>query len=442
MHKFLLVGILAIIVIVSGCTNPIDDNDKITGNIINEQPITDEKQTYVYDVTFEATITAWNDILNTPIENVNVFMDDVLSCTTDSKGFCSTVVEAGKVEIKLQGNGVDVTQIKSVSETNKDFIFNLERKFDIIISVTDEYTNNPVEEAKVYLDGAFELFTSYNGEAVIKDVVEGDHIIRAEYKQDSKDRNVQITSDEKKFSLTLIVPKTITIKIIDSETGESVDGEEVYLDGQYKGTTIQTGEVIIEDIVPENYIVSLDRVTTLPSVTLPVVGMENYYTVNVDMPNPSFLVDLSCDESGGACSISDWVSGICKVGVTNIGQVESQSTVVLLMIYTIEDDELSLHPIASKTLNFGDVSAGESSDLLSTENICEFTWGIQEDAVAIIFDRNKYVPENRNVIQEITAPKSLINRWIDDAKSLCSEDLERCGKIAGIVVGNAIKVLI
>jgi len=310
-----------------------------------------------------------------------------------------------------------------------------ENKIDITIKVIDESTGKTISGADIYFDGESIGMTAYDGTKKVSNTLEGSHVVRVVYKDSEVTRYIDVYP-EKIFEIRIQLPIDATLTIIDEETKKPVINENVYLDDILKGSTLQTGEVLIKDVIPGDYTLSLNEVIGKPSRRITI--QRTTLTIEVDMPNPEF--------SASALECWDWWGvfdeiGKCAVELKNMGEVDSDSTAVLLLIYTVDTktNEISEKPITEKLLDFGNIAPGAYKVRRETDEMSEFIWGPKEDVVAIVFDRQRYMPQNENVISEVSIPSNLITEWVLEAKDYCSANPERCAKIAGIFVGNVIK---
>jgi len=310
-------------------------------------------------------------------------------------------------------------------------------KFSISVKAINEYTNEPIEGAIVYLDGSDVGVTGQYGTKTIQDVLKGSHNLEVVYKGKSSKIPIDVSSVSN-FEIKIKAPIDVMITLKDQNTNYAVNAVRVYLDGKEYGNTLNDGSLELKDVMPGNYKFSID-ITNYGMLDVGYRNIESSTTeIKVNMPHPDFSPNsLSCIDDYDTWKLSEY--GICTVSLKNMGDIASDSTSVVLLVYLIENNTISSKPIASRLLDFGNMATDGYPITKNTDRMYEFKWGKQEDAVAIIFDKWKYTPENKKEIQGVSIPDSITNEWIIEAKQFCSDDPERCAKVAGIFVGTAIK---
>lgn len=388
----------------------------------------------------ETRISVWNKDLNQPIANVTVYVDGEVQGATSTDGLITVTLEPGSHTFRLLGSGVSHEEIRAVSAEANFVEFRVERTSVITISVSDELTGGPVEDAAVYVDAVYKGETSAGGSLEISDVKDGQHQIEVRYKNLSTEESIMVTQTATSFSLSIPVPRTITLTVNDEKTGFPADGIDTYVDDTLKGTTTQAGELIIEDILPGTHKVSLD----VPGYTQMVekyidVGVEESIPLTIDMPNPSFVVTAELN------SWYDWLhldeKGRVIVTLTNMGELPSEGTIAVVFVYRMD----TYQKIAERTITFGQIPPypqSGSSKSEDTGEMSEFVWGPTEEAVVIVVDKSDYVPEDEQGMTKISNSVSVVGQALRDAIEWVRDNPEIIGKIARIFVGDALDVLL
>ena len=221
---------------------------------------------------------------------------------------------------------------------------------------------------------------------------------------------------------------TITLIITDTETNKFVDNASVLIDGQDVGTTMQNGELQIENIefgkhrisiIPyyEQYTVE-QNITVLGDITLPI---------SINMPNAVFevKVDVKLDY------ITFRELGRVRITLTNTGQVASQNTMALIFVYL--EDNLDT-PVTNRTIDFGNIEADAQPITKEIVGIDSFVWPTVERVAVVIVDRGKYIPENNQVISQRAGPPWFTAEIIDHTYAYISEHPEINGTVAKIIL--------
>jgi len=222
---------------------------------------------------------------------------------------------------------------------------------------------------------------------------------------------------------------TLTLQVTDTETGRSVDDVEIYVDNAFAGTTAQGGELDVPHLdygrhrvsvlVPYYEQCKVDKyVDVAGNITVPV---------SIDMPNPSFQISL---EVATHLELFNEYGSV-EVTLTNVGDVVSQDTIVLILVY-LEGDTTTL--IASRIINFGNVAAGALPIKKGIPYIDEFKWRKTEHVSAVVVDRWKYTPQNEQVVTQAQVPIGLAEQVICDACAYIKQHPEVIGTIAEIIL--------
>jgi len=299
---------------------------------------------------------------------------------------------------------------------------------DIKIIVLDEFTNNPVREAKVSLDGGSETLTSSDGSITFSSVEFGEHRVRVEYKEQVKDETITVSLTENQFTITIPAPKTIDVKILDTETGNPVKNQEIYMDGKKIGSTTQNGDIMIRDVMPGTYVLSLDKVKTSPNTKLTVYATGDSYTVSVDMPNPLFTVAGKLESS-----MIPGNTNKATVEIANTGKISSEGTIAVVLEYQEEPFKL----IDKDIISFGEIPA-TGIPVEKESRALSNPWLVYEDVVIVVFDKNEYIPE-RDWSVQLSVPKDAISSWVSQSMNYCNQNAKDCAEIAGIFAGTLIK---
>ncbi|GAI31020.1 unnamed protein product, partial [marine sediment metagenome] len=252
-----------------------------------------------------------------------------------------------------------------------------------------------------------------NGSLEISEVKDGSHEIEARYKGSSESKSVTVTQTTTSFNLSIPVPRTVVLTVNDEETGFSVDGIDIYVDDALRGTTTQTGELIIEDILPGRHKVSLD----VPGYTQMVerhidVGVQESVPLTIDMPNPSFVVTAKVDTWYDLWHLDE--KGKVTVTLTNMGELPSEGTIVVVFVYRMD----TYQKIAERTIPFGQIPPypqSGSSTLGDTGEISEFVRGPTEEVAVIVVDKSKYVPQDEQGMTRISNSVSVVGQALRDA---------------------------
>jgi hypothetical protein len=204
---------------------------------------------------------------------------------------------------------------------------------------------------------------------------------------------------------------SISLKLTDSETGKSVgrvgDGYvRVLIGGVDKGYLTDNGELQITDI---------DAGTKELTLIIPHYGEKRQnidvasaqntpINIVVDMPNPVFDVTVNCDTKLGF--LDEY--GDITVSLTNRGDVNSDCTSVLILVYTDEDTST---PIATHMFDFPSLVPRKDGGQTYTSDswtCTAFKWGPKEVITAVVFDGWEYTPQNQQIVSQISAPSSLV----------------------------------
>lgn len=127
-------------------------------------------------------------------------------------------------------------------------------------------------------------------------------------------------------------------------------------------------------------------------------------TLEINMPNPIFRVGIEVK--------TWWVPfdelGDIKVTLTNIGDADSRSTSVLVLVY--REDDLTT-PIATKVLDYPSlVPRGRGGESVTREWIgADFVFGPKEIVAVVVYDAWPFTPQNDQVVSQIAAPSSMIS---------------------------------
>lgn len=203
---------------------------------------------------------------------------------------------------------------------------------------------------------------------------------------------------------------SVIVKLTDEETGKPVGRVNggyvrVMLGGVDQGYLTDEGELKIEGITPDTH----ELVLIIPHYgekrQFVEVGSGQTVTSNmvVDMPNPIFQVAVECDTH----YLILWENADLFVTLTNIGNVNSRSTSVLVIVH--QEDNLS-YPIATHIINFPSLVPRRDGGASETQTWhCDaFVPGPKEIITTVIFDGWDYTPQNEQVACTISIPSSML----------------------------------
>lgn len=427
---------------------------RLQGDGLFHQEIKEVTQTatsFTFNVErkFQIQVKANDESTGNPIKDVEISLDGVV------KGKASN----GELTIRGAGEGSHVirAEYKDISETlnievikdNQVFEVLLEIPKAIEVKIVDELTNNPVKDGEIRLDGAYKGKTSASGTLEIKDVKEGTHTIDIEYKQISTNEAIDVTSDQRSFTVRIKAPRSVTLKLKDSETGKPIVGYSVLLKNSeiYRSIddTDDYGRVEIKDVLPGNYkleVVNAPRdihARSDPSKLI-TIGRGSSIDAEVDMPNPKFEGTINCEQKG--CIFCDKY-GVCDVKLTNVessneNTIRSEHTLVFLFVFVEEEKgsgDYELKTVGKHILDFGSLSPGESKTKTS-ENLNEFAWNKEEIVVAVIVEGWTYTPENQKNVGEVKVPTSQLEKLTERVISYCKQNPQVCADVARKIIAG------
>ena len=230
---------------------------------------------------------------------------------------------------------------------------------------------------------------------------------------------------------------SITLNISDIETGVAIDAIDVYVDGTYKGKTTQDGQLDLTNISPGRHRIGLDVPRAQGMVERYIdVGEEDQVTLTVDMPNPSFVVTAEMDTWW-------WFDekGRVTVTLTNMGELPSEGTIAVVFVYRMD----TYQKIAERIIPFGQIPPYPQSGSSSPEDtgeISEFVWGVTEEAVVIVVDKSKYVPQDEQGMTRISNSISVVGQALRDAIEWVRNNPQIIGTIAKIFIGDPLGALL
>ena len=379
-------------------------------------------------------VSVWEKNLNKPILNVIIYVDGEKKGTTNVDGTCTFMLAPGDHTFKLVGDGVSLTKVRAVGPTSGTIEFEVEKAETIVVEVTDTLTGQAVENVGIYLDGDYKGETLLNGNLEISNVTDGSHQIEVTYKGVSESRSVTVSSANTLFSFSIPIPRTVTLIVHDTETGLSVREIDVYVDGEFRGTTTRDGEFIIENILPGHHTVGVD----VPGYTGMVnkyieVGTQEMISLDVDVPNPVFVVGV---DANNYHTLLSGEYGNVFVTLANVGEVNSEGTQVLVLVYT--EDDLDT-PITSKVLPFPSLVPTQHGGYQVEKDwtdIDAFVWGPEEIVVVVLYDGWRYTPQNEQVVNQANVPSSMFTQVAYSVGQYLKEHPEEVADtIAKIVIG-------
>lgn len=338
----------------------------------------------------------------------------------------------------LTGNVVDTGSEKIVtSEPKEDNLLqqsNIISEVDYKVSVKDELTGKPLENAFMYLDGEFVGKTSKQGEIVLENVKIGKHSLRADYKGESNILTEEVSEINTDTTILINAPRTITLELKDSETNRPINDVKVFLEttsGKAHYSPLSTddeGRTQFNDILPGDYQVRIEEFPNVKPSKLVKINENEFITANLDMPNPKFEgSSIHCEETHYLIGDN---YGICTVTLKNNGNIESKATSVILNVYKYDNGTYT--KIDSDTLDFDNIPQGESESLSSVK-FKTYSRGYEEYAVAVVYDGSDYTPEDKSQIGGVTMPQGLLDKFQTETVEWCSDDIQRCGEtVAGV----------
>lgn len=211
-------------------------------------------------------------------------------------------------------------------------------------------------------------------------------------------------------TVPVLAKGSVVVTLTDEETGKPIGRVpngyvRVMLGGVDQGHLTDEGELKIEGVDPGTH----ELVLIIPQYgeksQFVEVGSGQTVSADIvfDMPNPVFQVSVECDTHYWIL----WEDADLSVTLTNVGDVNSQSTSVLLIVHR-EDDPST--PIATHMIDFPSLAprkdGGESET--RTWHCDEFVAGPKEIITAVVFDGWEYTPQNEQVVTEISASSSML----------------------------------
>lgn len=377
-------------------------------------------------------VSVWEKNLNKPIPNVIIYVDGERKGTTNVDGVCTFMLAPGDHTFKLTGDGVSLTEVRAVGPTSGTIEFEVEKAETVVVKVVDKLTRGAVENAEIYLDGVYKGETSVNGNLEISNVKDGSHQIEVTCKGVSESKSVTVSSGDTFFSFSISVPRTVTLIVNDTETGLPIREMDVYVDGEFRGTTTRDGELIIESILPGHHTVGLDVSGYTGMVNKYIdVGTEQIIPVDIDAPNPVFVVGV---DANSYWDFGEY--GNVYVTLSNIGEVDSEGTQILVLVY--REDDLTM-PIASKVLAFPSLvptQHGGQEVEKDWPDIDAFVYGPREIVVVVVYDGWRYTPQNGQVVNQANVSSSIATEIAYSVGQYLKEHPEEVvNTIAKIVIG-------
>jgi hypothetical protein len=230
---------------------------------------------------------------------------------------------------------------------------------------------------------------------------------------------------------------SISLTLTDSDTQKpigKVNGEyvRVLLGGVDAGYLNDNGALEI-DGVPEG---SQELTLIIPHYgqkrqDLEVKSNENTPIKTViDMPNPIFDVTVNCT--------TGWLFeqyGEITVSLTNRGDIASDNTRVLILVYNEHDPST---PEATHTFAFPSLvpeKDGGKSYTSETWRCNDFRYSSKEIIVAIVLEGWGYTPQNKQAVNDASVPTSLFTQISDSIAKYLSDNPD-------VIVGTVCKVAV
>jgi hypothetical protein len=211
-------------------------------------------------------------------------------------------------------------------------------------------------------------------------------------------------------TVPVLAKGSVIVTLTDEETGKPIGRVNggyvrVMLGGVDQGYLTDEGELKIEGVTPDTH----ELVLIIPHYgekrQFVEVGSGQTVTSNivVDMPNPIFQVAVECNTH----YLIFWEDADLSVTLTNIGNVNSRSTSVLVIVH--QEDDLS-YPIATHMINFPSLVPRRDGGTSETQTWhCDaFVPGPKEIITTVVFDGWEYTPQNEQVACSISVPSSML----------------------------------
>ncbi|KXA96313.1 hypothetical protein AKJ37_05560 [candidate division MSBL1 archaeon SCGC-AAA259I09] len=204
----------------------------------------------------------------------------------------------------------------------------------------------------------------------------------------------------------------VVTPLVDEETGKRVGKvaggyPRVIIDGEDRGHVTDEGQLRISDLEPESHelIVVIPTYGEYRKIVSVKAGETKQVQLDVDMPNPEFRIGVEADVSVWHIP-PDELADI-SVTLTNIGDIDSLGTSVLVLVY--KEGDLST-PIATRIIDFGSLAprqrAGQS--WTKTWEGADFIYGPKEIIAVAVFDGYPFTPQNKEVLSRISVPQSKV----------------------------------
>ncbi len=400
-------------------------------------------------------VAVFSEKTGEPISNVTIYVDGENKCTTQADGTCSFFAKPGNHTFRIQGEGILLEEIKNISRSLSSFTFKVTRKLSISISVVDEITKEPVEDAEIYIDGSYKGRTDPAGSYSVSFVEEGTHVLEVKKGNISDSTTIYVTPENTAFQISIKLPRTITIVVKDKETQLPVNGFYVEIRNEETGETIKSlfkttdeGKTKLANVLPGEYRLEVDVPTDLyktdykPTAYITITGEESEIEVEVEMPHPRFRGSLSCKDR---CLFAP---DCCYVTLTNKswqkGITTEDTTLQLFVLRKAENGEYEI--ISTEQYKFGRIAPGQEVKAIKGEG-CENEEGIRvrgldcllpETVVAVVFEGWRWTPQNAKPIGSITIPESELAKITKKVIKYCEQNPSVCANaikyIAGILV--------
>jgi hypothetical protein len=211
---------------------------------------------------------------------------------------------------------------------------------------------------------------------------------------------------------SIVVSHEVTLQITDNETDEAVGLADVYVDGELKGRTTQSGRLDV-DLSPGRYRVGIEVAGVNGRIEEYITVGENDEEVSlvVDLPNPVFLAGMKVGTHRNWWQL--WLDevGDAEVTLANMGEMSSENTMAVLFVYF--EDDLAV-PVATRVLNFGNIAPGDQV-VRRVDDMYEFRNIKSERAIIVVFDGWKYTPNGEVIGGEVTVPMGELAQLVSSA---------------------------
>ena len=318
---------------------------------------------------------------------------------------------------------------------------------DVSVKAINDYTNEPITGADVYLDGSIAGKTGQDGTCIIKNVLKGSHNLEIIYNNEYSSSKMQkdFTYSVNNVDVRIKAPVDVMLTVKDTETNNLVKATKISLEDRndktmVTQTTTDQGTVLIKDIMPGEYRLSVHiPIEQGQEVVEPSqygkIGFEKQITIVVDMPNPNLFISVDTSQN--------WIHTefYCDITITNNGNFVSKVPMAVCLLYEKDKINNTKQPslVNSGTALFRDI-AGNGGSEKERATISKSPNPLTEQSVVVVvYDSNSYGPDKRQEISMQTS-ENFGARVISDAYSYCTGQPDKCLKIGATVATEAVKL--